>query len=320
MSSRRQSRAPPRQLPDTFRIFNTGFPERNNILVKIQDKCTPNKQQHPRILEWRNNPQPIHAKCIKTNPKFLNEPILYMDTEDTKTKQDRWWPSIEPFVQRPLPPYDKQSTQRHDFQKPSCRLSRPIKYSSKLQPSRGIVPLASPQPCPSLPRIFQEQLTFKHYYDSRVTPCVPYQGKKHGSFVWTEIKPARGTTVPEGTEGLPCTQGSGFLEQSKPGKGNSVENGMTSACLQLPGSQETVPDSDTYLSKPGLSVGAEADPRAPEKGQESPEISQTDKMDASPPLEERPSSPPKKGALDKPQDRFPPVHKTAQSPIEIQMA
>lgn len=52
--------------------------------------------------------------------------------------KSHWWPTFEPTVQRPKPPYDTQSTHRNDFQKPNCILSRPVKHPSKLQPSYGI--------------------------------------------------------------------------------------------------------------------------------------------------------------------------------------
>ncbi|XP_044284175.1 uncharacterized protein C2orf73 homolog [Varanus komodoensis] len=318
--SGRRTRAPPRKLPDTFRIFNLTFPERNNLIEKIQDNYPPNRQQPQYVLEWRNTPQPLHAKCIRTNTKFLNEPIFYMDTEDTKTKQDCWWPASEPLVQRPKPPYDKQSTQRCDFQEPSCTLSRPIKYSRILQPSRGIVPLAVPRSPVSLPRLFEERLTFNQHYDARATPCIPYQGKKHGSFVWTEIKPARGTAAPEGTEGQPCAQESGALEQPKAEKGRSTENCMSSACFRLPDSQEAAPGSDTCLSKAGLRAGAKVDPEAPEKGREAAAVPQPSKVDVSHASGERPASPPKSGARDTSQDPLPPIHQTAQLPGEIQTA
>lgn len=52
----------------------------------------------------------------------------------------QWWPGSEPIsdCSRPKPSYDKQSTQRSDFQKPDCKLCRPVRYSSIQQPSRGI--------------------------------------------------------------------------------------------------------------------------------------------------------------------------------------
>uniref|UniRef100_A0ACB8G9J5 Uncharacterized protein n=2 Tax=Sphaerodactylus townsendi TaxID=933632 RepID=A0ACB8G9J5_9SAUR len=116
----------------------------------------------------------------------------------------------------------------------------------------------------SLPRIFQEEVSFKHQYLARATPCIPYQGKKQGAFVWREIKPARGTLVPERAEAPTSTQGSELSEQPQTEKGNSVVNCITSSSLSLPDSQET-PDSDTGLSKTDISVGAKADPSAPEK-------------------------------------------------------
>uniref|UniRef100_A0A6J0V214 Ciliary microtubule inner protein 6 n=1 Tax=Pogona vitticeps TaxID=103695 RepID=A0A6J0V214_9SAUR len=281
----RRRRAPPRQVPDTFRVFNIEFPERNKILGKIEDVYIPKNKQQRYTLEWRNNPHPIHAKCIKTNTKYFNEPIMYMDTEDTKTKQDHWWPSGEPFVQRPKPPYSKQSTQRNDFQKPDCMLSRPAKYHGKLQPSCGIVPLASPRPPGSLPRLFQEQLTFKQHYDARATPCIPYQGKKRGAFVWTEIKPEKGASVaPEGTQTRLCpAQGSALLEHHKTKKGSAAKNSTTSDCISSPVSQETLPDCKMALSKPDVMSGAKPALQISEKGQGSSEVFQTDKVDVSSP-------------------------------------
>ncbi|XP_042301467.1 uncharacterized protein C2orf73 homolog isoform X2 [Sceloporus undulatus] len=283
----------------------------------MPDRFPPVKPKPRYTLEWRNNPHPIHAKFIKTNPKFLNEPVLYMETEDTKTKQGHWWPTDGAFMQRPKAPYDKQSTQRSDFQKPNCILVRPIKYNSKQQPSRGIVPLTSPRLPASLPRLFQEQLTFKHDYNARATPCIPYQGKKRGTFVWTEIKP---TTVPEGTKTQSCApQGSRLLEQPKTEKGSSVGNGVISACLRLPESQETPSGSDTHLSKPDIGAGAKADPKTTEKGQESSGISQTNKRNDSCPPGERPSSPAKVSS-ERPQSLLPPVLQPLQPVGERQTA
>ncbi|KAH0622858.1 hypothetical protein JD844_025629, partial [Phrynosoma platyrhinos] len=213
--------------PDTFRIFNIEFPQRNNILEKIPDRYPPVKPKPRYTLEWRNNPHPIHAKFIKTNPKFLNEPVLYMETEDTKTKQ------------------------------------------------------------------------------------------KRGAFVWTEIKPRM---VPEGTEPRSCApQGSRLLEQPKTEKGSPVGNGVTSACLRLPESQETPSDSDTHLSKTDIGTGAKANPKTTEKGQESSGISQANKRDVSCPPGERPSSP-AKASSERPQSLLPPVCPPLQSAGENQTA
>ncbi|XP_063168493.1 uncharacterized protein C2orf73 homolog, partial [Candoia aspera] len=294
--------------PDTFRIFNLQVPERNNILEKTE--YTPKKQERY-LLEWRNNPQPQHAKYIQTYTKFINEQIFYMETKDTKTKQAHWWPCIEPTVQPPKPPYDKQSTQRNDFQKPNCILSRPAKHPSKLQPSYGIVPLASPRLPTRLPKIFQEQLTFKYHYNARATPCIPYQGKKHGTIVWTEKKPDR--------EMMPPAQGSGSLEDPKTEKGSPVENSVTSAHVDSLDAQKTSPASDAHLSKPAMNLEAKAGPRTPEMEQDSSEHPQTDKVDGSCPSGEEASSPSKtsEGKLQSP---LSPLCEAAQSLPDTQVA
>ncbi|EMP23882.1 Putative protein C2orf73 like protein [Chelonia mydas] len=159
-------------------------------IEKVNGEYIPkkNKQsfQHSYLPEWRNNPQPRYAKLINTNVRFLNEPIYYMETEGTMAKKHHWWPSGEPCVYHYSPPYDRQSTQRNDFQKPTCTLSSPTKYSSKLQPSCGIVPLAIPRTSTSLPAILQERTSFIHQYNARKSPNEPIRGKtpyhgKHGA-------------------------------------------------------------------------------------------------------------------------------------------
>ncbi|XP_075781596.1 ciliary microtubule inner protein 6 isoform X2 [Pelodiscus sinensis] len=90
-SIRRRKKAPPHQLPDTYRIFNTDMPEVSMRIEKINGECIPQKNknsfQESYLPEWRNNPQPHYAKLINTNVRFLNEPIYYMETEGTMTKQ-----------------------------------------------------------------------------------------------------------------------------------------------------------------------------------------------------------------------------------------
>ncbi|XP_026532532.1 uncharacterized protein C2orf73 homolog [Notechis scutatus] len=279
--------------PDTFRIFNLQIPERNNILHKIE--WTPKKEERY-LLEWRNNPQPQHAKLLRMHTKFINEPVLYMETEDTKTKQSHWWPTFEPTVQHPKPPYDKQSTHRNDFQKPNCILSRPVKHPSKLQPSYGIVPLASPQLPSRLPRIFQEQLTFKYNYNSRATPCVPYQGKKQGTIILTEKK--------TDSKIMPSIQGSDILEDLKSEKGPPVENGVATA--HSFDAQKTSPHSDAHSSEPAMNLETKADPRIPEMDQETSESPQTDKVKDT-------FSPSKTVSFREPQSLLPPLGEAAPS-------
>ncbi|KAM7172212.1 ciliary microtubule inner protein 6 [Macrochelys suwanniensis] len=309
-SMRCRKKAPPHQLPNTYRIFNTDIPEINMRPEKVNGEYIPkkNKQsfQHSYLPEWRNNPQPRYAKLINTNVRFLNEPIYYMETEGTMAKKHHWWPSGEPCVYHYSPPYDRQSTQRNDFQKPTCTLSSPTKYSSKLQPSCGIVPLAIPST--SLPKILQERTSFIHQYNARKSPNEPIRGKRHGAFVWTEIKPVSGPIVPQGTEVFLSARGSCSLEQPKTEKGNSVESQMTSPSLCLQNSQETL-GCETHLSKPDVREAAKAYPRIPVRAQKSSDISQATEVDVICPAGEQSLCPAMKGPLDKSLDRLPPAHK-----------
>ncbi|PNI66233.1 C2orf73 isoform 8, partial [Pan troglodytes] len=58
--------------------------------------------------------------------------------EDAAITYGDWWShgkALEPVF---LPPYDSKSTQRSDFQKPSCPLVLPVKHSKTQKPSCGI--------------------------------------------------------------------------------------------------------------------------------------------------------------------------------------
>uniref|UniRef100_A0A8C4JH14 Chromosome 2 open reading frame 73 n=1 Tax=Dromaius novaehollandiae TaxID=8790 RepID=A0A8C4JH14_DRONO len=176
-----------------------------------------------------------------------------METKDTKTKQHHWWPAGETHVYHYTPPYDKQSTQRTDFQKPACELSLPTIFSSQQRPSCGIAPLAAPRTSKGLPKILQEQTSVSHQYNARESPSEPIQGKRHGAFVCTEIKPASGSCSPE---------------QPKTEKENSVKSRMTSTL-----------SSETHLSKPDIREIAKAYPRIPVRGHKSSGISQTTEVD-----------------------------------------
>uniref|UniRef100_A0A8C8RDW2 Chromosome 2 open reading frame 73 n=1 Tax=Pelusios castaneus TaxID=367368 RepID=A0A8C8RDW2_9SAUR len=201
------------------------------------------------------------------------------------TLKHHWWPSEEPRVYHYSPPYDRQSTQRNDFQKPACTLLSSTKYSRKVQPSCGIVPLATPRTSTGFPKILQERISFIHQYNARKSPNEPIRGKRHGTFVWTEIKPVSGSIVPKGTEVFLSARGSCTLEQPKTEKGNSVESQMTSPSLCLQNSQETV-GCETHLSKPDIREAAKAYPRISVRGQKSSGISQATEVDVIHPVGE----------------------------------
>ncbi|XP_006159092.2 uncharacterized protein C2orf73 homolog [Tupaia chinensis] len=174
----------------------------------------------------------FYAKFINTNARTYNEPIPYIDPKKGPSKQGDWWPHSRVLEYAFQPPYDTKSTQRSDFQKPTCPLVSPVKHSRMQKPSCGIVPLVSPDAAAELQNNFIERISFTHQYDARKTPNEPVRGKRHGTFVQRERKPGSRPIVPKGTEVLLNAPGSCSSEQSKKTeKGNSVESRMISPGL-----------------------------------------------------------------------------------------
>ncbi|KAM3932529.1 LOW QUALITY PROTEIN: ciliary microtubule inner protein 6 [Leptodactylus fuscus] len=204
-------------------------------------------------------PHPYHAKFIRDNVRFLNEPITYMLTSNTKHRQTEWWPRYEENVYLHKPSYNLMTTQRSDF--------RHQTYSSPQtrhgcnphkSPLHGIVPLASPRGRNRLPKLLQEEISFLHQYDSRLTPNEPIRGKRHGAFVWKEIKTESGSAVPHGTKLFLNATGSHALNIQTE-RGNSVESSMTSPSICLHGSQQMF-TAQAHLSKTEFREAAKADP------------------------------------------------------------
>ncbi|MEE6474301.1 hypothetical protein FKM82_010340 [Ascaphus truei] len=234
------------------------------------------KPLHPRRSPNCNNtPHPYYATFIPSNVRFLNEPIHHMETENTKLTQMEWWPRGEQSLSLHRPPYDRLTTQRKDFQSlvysahPQTRHGcNPHKF-----PLHGIVPLASPRGRTRCPKLLQEQVSFLHNYDSRLTPSEPIRGKRHGAFVWTEIKTESGPVVPQGTKLFLNATGSHSLEQPQTEKGNSVESSMTSPIL----CSQQMFNSEMNLSKTDLREAAKTYPRIPARELNSSGSSQTTK-------------------------------------------
>ncbi|XP_054975692.1 uncharacterized protein C2orf73 homolog [Sorex araneus] len=153
-----------------------------------------------------------YAKFINTNARTINEPVPYMDPKMGTEKQGEWLSHDKRLERSFQPRYDTTSTQRTHFQKPTCPLVLPIKYSKLQKPSCGIVPLALLD-ASELQNKFIERISFIHQYDSRKTPNEPLWGKRHGAFVQTEIKARNRPTAPKGTEGLLTTAEPGSSEQ-----------------------------------------------------------------------------------------------------------
>ncbi|XP_001497059.4 uncharacterized protein C2orf73 homolog [Equus caballus] len=216
-----------------------------------------------------------YAKFINTNARTCNEPVPYIDPKKGPEEQGDWW-SHGKGLEHPLqPPYDTKSTQRSDFQKPSCLPVLPVKHSKLQKPSCGIVPLASPDASAELQKNFIERISFIHQFDARKIPGEPIRGKRHGVFVQTEIKPGSRPIVPKGTEVLlnaprPCSS-----EQSKKTeKGNSAESKMISPGLCRQNSQELL-ETKTHLSETDVREAAKACPSNPERREKTADTLQT---------------------------------------------
>ncbi|XP_049726399.1 uncharacterized protein C2orf73 homolog isoform X2 [Elephas maximus indicus] len=79
-----------------------------------------------------------YAKFIHTNARTCNEPVPYIDPKRGPEKQGDWWSHGKVLEHSFQPPYDTKSTQRSDFQKPTCPLVLPVKHSRMQKPSSGI--------------------------------------------------------------------------------------------------------------------------------------------------------------------------------------
>ncbi|XP_049726398.1 uncharacterized protein C2orf73 homolog isoform X1 [Elephas maximus indicus] len=206
-----------------------------------------------------------YAKFIHTNARTCNEPVPYIDPKRGPEKQGDWWSHGKVLEHSFQPPYDTKSTQRSDFQKPTCPLVLPVKHSRMQKPSSGIVPLASPDASAEPQSNFIERISFIHQYDARKTPSEPLRGKRHGAFVQTQIKPGSRPTVPKGTEVVLKAPGSRSSEQSrKTEKGNSAESRMVSPGLCPQNSQEPL-ESTAHLPETDAREAARARPRSPER-------------------------------------------------------
>ncbi|XP_029449302.1 uncharacterized protein C2orf73 homolog isoform X2 [Rhinatrema bivittatum] len=175
-----------------------------------------------------------------------------------------------------------------------------------IQDNVTLAPLAVPKTKSTLPKILQEQISFQHQYDSRTSPNEPIRGKRHGAFVWTEIKPVSGPMAPKGIKVFLSAVGSRPPEQPKNEKGSLVEGCVTSPNLCLQNSQQMF-DSESHLSKTDLGEAAKIYPRIPAGGQNSSSLSQPAEEDAGHHAREEAFCSATSHPLGDPRGRFPPT-------------
>lgn len=73
---------------NTYRIFDEKIPEPLNPDEVYKDhKYASRDPEVTEVLKTHNIPQPHNVRFIRTNVRFLNEPIVLMETENTKDEQ-----------------------------------------------------------------------------------------------------------------------------------------------------------------------------------------------------------------------------------------
>ncbi|KAB5558895.1 hypothetical protein PHYPO_G00022500 [Pangasianodon hypophthalmus] len=195
----RKKKVPEAFRSNTYRIFDEKVPERLNPDEAYKDhKYASRDPEVTEMLKTHNIPQPYNVKFIRTNVRFLNEPIVHMETENTKDEQCKWWLNTPDKKVPRKTTYSKESTQRRDYQPIThIPVTRVQEERTKL-PATGIIPTLSPL---GQPKELVEHMSFIHQYDSRRNHDQPYQGKRHGAFVWSE-RGEMGPSAFQSSEGL----------------------------------------------------------------------------------------------------------------------
>ena len=126
------------------------------------------------------------------------EPICHVDTlVEAEETLHSWWPN-ETEIHRPVtkPQYSLNSTSRADYKNFSqytpcpayTRLEALQHNSPDPHAAMGIVP--GYRISEYAPRV-SEKISYEHQLNSRRDPGHPIRGKRHGSFVWKVVSPAR---------------------------------------------------------------------------------------------------------------------------------
>ncbi|KAG5855489.1 hypothetical protein ANANG_G00049580 [Anguilla anguilla] len=212
----RKKRVPESFHSNTYRIFDENAPERLDSFKVYKDHIFPSRSaEEINLYKTHNNPQPHNVKFIRTNVRWLNAPISHMETKSTEADQSHWWPNGCDQGVTPKAPYSRDSIQRRDFRAP--------RTAPHAAPGGAVTPTPQ-QPLPL--KVLQESMSFIHQYNSRRLKDQPYQGKRHGAFVWREVPPPNRWSRPGGPTG-----GGAFLRSEpshSPGRGG---NAMTSPQL-----------------------------------------------------------------------------------------
>ncbi|XP_053491566.1 uncharacterized protein LOC128614222 isoform X8 [Ictalurus furcatus] len=166
---------------NTYRIFDENIPERLNPDEVYKDhKYASRDPEATEALKTHNIPQPYNVKFIRTNVRFLNEPIVHMETENTKDEQSKWWLNTPDKKDPRKTAYSKESTQRRDYQPITHIPVTRVREARNKTPATGIIPTLGPL---GQPEELVEHMSFIHQYDSRRIHDQPYQGR-----IWAETR------------------------------------------------------------------------------------------------------------------------------------
>ncbi|XP_046342814.2 uncharacterized protein LOC124123688 [Haliotis rufescens] len=207
----RKKRVPEKYNPDTFRVVSLDaedfHPKFQDAVIKpvYASDPRPSRKLLPdisiretRVLphttpDFRaHNPQPVSCGFLRHDARLLNEPVCTVFTRSTYPDQHNWWPSRTSSDPLNQPEYTRDTTQRADFQfaKEAVPLgsTRHLANPNK-EPALGTVPVNFLRCRSGDKRLYKEGISFEHQYDSRGDPNYPIRSKRHGAFVWDQLRP-----------------------------------------------------------------------------------------------------------------------------------
>ncbi|KAJ8392406.1 hypothetical protein AAFF_G00075310 [Aldrovandia affinis] len=129
----RKKRVPDTFHSNTYRIFDERLPERLPSCKAYKEHSYPRRSSEECSLNKTHNiPQPRNVRFIRTNVRWLNEPIAHVETETTADDQCRWWPNgYDQSVARAAP-YRRDSVQQAGL--PDGRARLRAQHQERVQP------------------------------------------------------------------------------------------------------------------------------------------------------------------------------------------
>ncbi|XP_072491669.1 ciliary microtubule inner protein 6 isoform X2 [Notamacropus eugenii] len=248
---------------DNCKVSDVHLPD--IVKRKEKNKCEKEAEKAEQHSEntYPRRPHIMYAKFIRTNARFYNEPVGYIEHPNMR---------------------NQQTTQRSDFKIPACELILPNRHGRKQKAACGIVPLAISDTLPVIEKKITHHFPFIRQFRKSLPP------KRHGAFLQTDIKQVRRPIVPRRTEVFHSAH---LPVQSKTEKGNSMTSTETSPSLCQHRSQRS-PISEYHLSETDIKEASKAYLPAPGKERKSARISRTAEVNFMLPTREEAFYPPMK--------------------------